>query len=1101
MNFEPIQLAIINSDAKNQLVSAGAGSGKTTVMIEKIANLIIEQNVPISSLLVVTFTVLASNEMKERLIAKLKERILNCDSDTTKTPAEIEQLKQDLLFKIDQVQTASIDTIDGFNAKTIKKYFYELELNPNMEIISDTTRDYYINRALKQAVETISADQNKINVLLDLFGGNARNLSNLEQQIIDIYNSIINLEDYESFLRLSKMEYLTNEKSAQIVNAHIIEKCTNLLGLLKGNLSIYPADILAVFNSNIAELSKVNKALTLKANLIAINTINFSTFTTKQVKEFVELDEINDQIKQLKDYFKKLQSAGIDENYDLHNEEITTYFGYVLDLLKLFMQNYEKIKAKNNLMDFNDMSRLMLKLLKNEKIRTELQAQYKYIFIDEYQDVNPLQDKIMAQIAGQDTQIFTVGDVKQSIYGFRGSSPEWFLNKYDSFKTDTSTGTAFDMNINYRSNPVILQFINEIFTTLMTKHLADIDYKTTSQIEPRRDDIVDVKPKIMLVATDNEKELTKGIYSVKNHNNSIGQTNSKVYECALVVKTITELINTEIYDAKLKQNRKLTYKDIAILTRSTNDENSTILINMLRQCNVPINLNNKLETSASEGIKLLLSILKCVINIADDVDYLASFYALTGLQMDDFMQFRTPNNSLYDDLNANIQNFKIAEGFKKLELIRMQSYVSTNAELLRFILNDMQVKNYLLAHPYGDKELQLIEQFLNKLSVENSLSLAEFITIIETNVSRGNDYLDMDNEDSVTFQTIHKSKGLEYPVVILFNASKEFSYLRDHDTITFNADIGLGVDYFDTVNRQKTLSLPKYAIKLTNASKGYKEEMRLLYVALTRAKNKLYITGQYPKKLLEEKLKKTSYLNMILSCYQDAIMAGKTDFNLCEFMFFTDPENNTVTFNDVSPVINFVKPNFIYPNTSKFSITFKNSVTGLNSKQSEQTKFETKLWLTPNTQYLVNEDKALIGTHYHKALELLNLTEPYTQNTAFEDVDYDKIRLAHSALQPIVKNALAIKKEADFMMFVPYNSLVKASAYTDKVLVQGVVDLLIEFGDHFDIVDYKFSNLKPSVLKEKYAEQLRLYAMAVEKAYNKPVKNTYIYSIPTGKLV
>ena len=171
MNFEPIQLAIINSDAKNQLVSAGAGSGKTTVMIEKIANLIIEQNVPISSLLVVTFTVLASNEMKERLIAKLKEHILNCDSNTTKTPAEIEQLKQDLLFKIDQVQTASIDTIDGFNAKTIKKYFYELELNPNMEIISDTTRDYYINRALNVIVSLSRRYENSLLALKSITTG------------------------------------------------------------------------------------------------------------------------------------------------------------------------------------------------------------------------------------------------------------------------------------------------------------------------------------------------------------------------------------------------------------------------------------------------------------------------------------------------------------------------------------------------------------------------------------------------------------------------------------------------------------------------------------------------------------------------------------------------------------------------------------------------------------------------------------------------------------------------------------------------------------------------------------------------------------------
>ena len=412
----------------------------------------------------------------------------------------------------------------------------------------------------------------------------------------------------------------------------------------------------------------------------------------------------------------------------------------------------------------------------------------------------------------------------------------------------------------------------------------------------------------------------------------------------------------------------------------------------------------------------------------------------------------------------------------------------------------MGVKNYLLATLFGNKELKLIEQFIASLTVENSLSLAEFVAVIETNISRGNDYLDMDKEDSVTFETIHKSKGLEYPVVILYNASKTFSYLREHDDITFNANIGLGINDYDTINRTKSLSLPKYAIKIANASKGYKEELRLLYVALTRAKNKLIITGQYSPKQLEEKLKKTSYLNMILSCYQSAIVAGKTDFDLCEFIFFDDVKNNTVSSTEVVPEIDFKNPDFVYSNDS-FAIPIKNTVTGINSKQSEAQKFSTKAYLTPQVQYQVNEDKAIVGTHYHKALELLDLTQEYQQNTNFDDVDYQKIKMAHSKLSVLAKGAKSIHKETDFMMYLPYNDLVAESRVNEKVLVQGVLDMLIEFEDHFDIVDYKFSNLKADVLKQKYAEQLRLYKLAVENAYGKKVEHMYIYSINTGELI
>ena len=253
-------------------------------------------------------------------------------------------------------------------------------------------------------------------------------------------------------------------------------------------------------------------------------------------------------------------------------------------------------------------------------------------------------------------------------------------------------------------------------------------------------------------------------------------------------------------------------------------------------------------------------------------------------------------------------------------------------------------------------------------------------------------------------------------------------------------------------------------------------------------------------KQLEEKLKKTSYLNMILSCYQSAIVAGKTDFDLCEFIFFDDVKNNTVSSTEVVPEIDFKNPDFVYSNDS-FAIPIKNTVTGINSKQSEAQKFSTKAYLTPQVQYQVNEDKAIVGTHYHKALELLDLTQEYQQNTNFDDVDYQKIKMAHSKLSVLAKGAKSIHKETDFMMYLPYNDLVAESRVNEKVLVQGVLDMLIEFEDHFDIVDYKFSNLKADVLKQKYAEQLRLYKLAVENAYGKKVEHMYIYSINTGELI
>ena len=194
--------------------------------------------------------------------------------------------------------------------------------------------------------------------------------------------------------------------------------------------------------------------------------------------------------------------------------------------------------------------------------------------------------------------------------------------------------------------------------------------------------------------------------------------------------------------------------------------------------------------------------------------------------------------------------------------------------------------------PNGDKQLNLIEEFLMKLTpLEDSLGIAEFIEVVESNVNSSGDFASIDKQDSVILQTIHKSKGLEYPVVILFNSSKMFSYHREHDAINFNSNIGFGIEYFDTTNRIKMDSLTRFAIKIANSCKGYKEELRLLYVALTRAKNKLFITGTVPQSLDLTDINKTSYTNMLLDCFADQIEDGKLEKELFSLEILEDVDD------------------------------------------------------------------------------------------------------------------------------------------------------------------------------------------------------------------
>lgn len=1084
--FEGVQKLILETNTNNQLVSAGAGSGKTTVMIEKISNLILNDNVDVENLLVVTFTVLAAQEMKERLIKKLK------------TVVESDDNKERILSIIEKINTASIDTIDGFSSKTIKKYFYDLQINPDIQIISDTTKDYYLTKAMKKTINDYIKKSDKINLLLDLYGGNRRNLDAVEELILTTYNNIINIEDYEKFLDDCVVEYTDSLKSEYTVNTYLCDLVDFVGCKIIDNYSPFTTPVKSKLQSLLTGLECFNKNINLKTNLNNLFGLEVVKFTPTEFKENIGLKELNKDINKLFDFRKNLQNNEINENFDIKNEKIIEFFNIFLDLIKNFINNYNNIKLKNNLIDFNDLNRLMLKLLQNEKIKNELQQKHTHIFIDEYQDVNPLQDKLMNSIVGKNSNLFMVGDVKQSIYGFRGSSPEWFLKKYNSLKQNIKGGSVFDMNINFRSNPKVLNFINIIFEKLMTKEIADIDYKLDCMIEPKRTDIVDDKVKILLVKDDKVEDFANGVYSVK-HDKHQKQISVKEKEALLVLKTITELIGAEFYDANLKQTRKLTYADIAILSRSDKDENAKVLIDLLKQNNVPINVNNKLDICSSEAIKLIISILKCVVGVADDVDYLATFMCLTDITIDDIIELRDKETSFYQNLINNKNNPLIIQGFNIIDDIKKASYSKSNSELIYYILENKKLRYYILQKTNGDNELKLVDEFLIKLSsLENSLGLAEFIEVVESNVNKSGDFNSTDKEDSVTIQTIHKSKGLEYPVVILYNSSKLFSYLRDNDAINFNADIGLGVDYFDTANRIKMDSLTKFAIKLANNKKGYKEELRLLYVALTRAKNKLFILGSYTDKVFEE-ISKNSYTNMILSCFIDNIENNiliKDDFEieLIEDVELLNNENSSF-----AKQVELVGNNFEYLNQNKFNITLKNSVTGINNSVNADKNYSVKQILKQSTQYDV-EDKALIGIHYHKALEKLDFATNYVQTTNFEDVDYSKIKLAFEKIKPLTEHAKNIKHEAEFMMYVPYNQILN-SEISDKVLVQGVVDLIIEKENSVIIVDYKFSKLSANMLKQKYSEQLNLYKLAVELAYKKPVEHMFIYSVNTGELV
>ncbi len=1114
--FDKQQQDILDCTEQHQLVSAGAGSGKTTVMIQKITDLLLDGKATTDEVLVVTFTNLASMEMRERLVGNLTKELTACT---------IEQEKVRIQALLDGVETASVDTIDGFCSKMLKKYFYQAGLDPEIKIISSFSQEYYINKALDLAIKKFSeTNQSELIVLCDIFEKNSRSLDALKSNLLTAFNYCVCQKDYDEFLNNILLQYkdLSSPSSAYL-NNHICNKTIEYINpIIKSIpfLTDYP-NLHTMLDNYTTHLLNINSSNCLMDNiklLYSCPACNFNPF--KGIKD-------NSDYERVKYYVGLLRKSIEDLEFlkDLKEESlsfISSHLNSFVALLKQFIHTYADLKRENGVMDFSDLERKMLDILKTDSIINDFHSTYKYIFVDEYQDINPMQDELINTLLASTSNLFLVGDVKQSIYGFRQSTPELFIQTYKDYKQNTQLGSAFDMKINFRSSPKILEFNNEIYSHLMTEKDADIDYAGTSTFEPRNTDFpLGQDVEILVANSDIQPEVSyaSGLYNINQHINPIKTLTAHDMEIYTVVNKIKSLVGTEIFNPKTKQNQIVEYSDIAILSRNINSENIQNLAKALTENNIPININKTTNLKDSEGVNKILAILKVLNFTASDIDYAYLFTSqLVNIDYNELISLYCDHdlnlyNNLQNYINTHNDNLaiKIKYGFNLCEELRIISSTMNAVELIDTILNKYHLRQHLIASDKGYEELSILDEFLNSLSGEESnLPISKFIDLVEKNLNSSNQIVARDSINSVTIQTIHASKGLEYPIVILFNCGQKFRYLSDNNDLNFDIDFGVGMQYYDLNARNRQESPTRYAIKLKNREKAYKEELRLLYVATTRAKNKLIITGCCSEeKLRNQILGKDNYISLILSCYYGQInsntLSDTYNFNNCHISLISDISqideaciNTTKTLNDDN-VIN-ANINFTYPYLQETNISIKNNVTAISRTLNEDYNIAPiKLNLTENLQ-ATTDDLAQIGTIYHSALSSIDYSCPYIYQNEYDDIDENLIKLAYNKISPLAPNCINQFNEKQFMMYIPYKDIYPDSNLDTKILVQGVVDLILEFDDHIILIDYKYSSSNIKTLRDRYNTQLKLYRLALERAFKKPVTHSYIYSIKTGDL-
>ena len=1110
MKYHESQQKILLPKSLNELVSASAGSGKTTIMVQKITDLLTSGQVLPSEIMVVTFTIAAADEMKSRLNA-------NVENYARLHPEEVDKMNA----VKDGLISASIGTIHAICLRTIKKYFYALGVNANVNVIEGARDRYFRNQALTQTAQEF--DTVALQRLLQIFGNNRRDMSVLFDNVESVYDFVVSLDNRDEFLLKSEQFYKDDTIAKnELINIAKITANNYADSLSKLNLESHEKlnsmrdKIITVLQS----INSVNDWDILILHLQALAEFNFQRIRdAKEIADYVQFQNILDNIKK---YFVK-KYVEIKSLNDEEKNEIIEIISYFTEFVRKFSENFEKNKQKFNVLDFNDLELKMLQLLKNEEIANELRQNYKYIFVDEFQDVNSVQGRIV-ELISNGKNLFLVGDVKQSIYGFRFANPEQFVGLFNDYKNNADLGVAEQMNVNYRTNPKILNFVNQIFNKIMTQENSGIAYKGNSEFEPMRDDIVSLTNVELdiIVAEKQKREFAESlpVYSVRDDVDRNNRLTESLKMAKFVANKISSLINTDIYDTKAKKMRKVEYKDISILSRQLASAKVRDLIEELKANQLPVTVEQNIDVGSSEGIQILLSLARIVNYSTADNDYVSAMLSYGGFNFQELSVVASEKGDTFVDKMRAYSNddklaIKISTFARNVENLRYDLLNKSIKGVFESLLYKYGLYNYISNCENGMEEISAVQDFLASISEdENSKSLADYLLTLDQDVNKEHNSTISTSANSITIQTIHKSKGLEYPIVFLIDCGASYSTQSTKSKVICNVQYGLGLDYHDIDTRTISPTLERRLCEMATLDKEASEEQRLLYVAMTRAQNQLYLVAQVNEKDLQPKALAdcNSYfaniaygLDVDLTVQSDLTLANAVvHFVLPSEICFDEPDEKD-NFKDID--ITDIEQNIAFKyNGVREQISLKNSITQVTKTLAEDAYVPNKMYTRESIG--AGAEDTNLGTLYHRALQLGLLSDKAKSHAAFSefarthaDIDVTLLDRTYDALRPLFTSDCTLKKEAQFMMCVPYNSIYTTSTASDNVLVQGVVDLIIETPTGIIVVDYKLSSANETTLKARYTPQLELYARACESAFKKRVVAKYIYSIKLQKLI
>lgn len=874
------QQNVINIRNKNVLVSAAAGSGKTAVLVERIINRITDPAHPVDvdKLLVVTFTNAAASEMRERILLAMEKLVENKPDD--------EHLQKQLTY----IHNANISTIHSFCLNVIRNNFSILDIDPGFSIGDNGELELMKSDMIKKVIENYY--QNKSEEFIDFVEqySSGRSDSKIEEMILKLYGFSRSYPEPDKWLDLCSGQYdvqgiedLEKSEWMKVLMDDIHMRINRMSGKIKKCLEICmeedgPGAYEEAIQSDVNYMDALESKTTFSEIGHCIRAYDAAALSRK--KDDGVSPEKKEQVKNMRELFKK-DIARMKKDYFLTDldeqvkcmKECHRTMKVLVKLTKDFAEMYSQCKKEKNLVDFNDLEHFALAVLveKNPEgqfvptaIAREMSEQFEEIMIDEYQDSNYVQELLLTSVSGEKygkNNMFMVGDVKQSIYKFRLARPELFIRKYQeyanlkSLKDDEllpGNNRKIVLDRNFRSRQEVLSATNLVFGHIMGKRLGGIEYDDENALYPgahfaeRSSEQNDEAELIIVRAEDDGEESL-----------NVSDKDTKELEAYAVAKRINELVdNYMVFDKNSRQYRKCRFSDIAILMRSVTG-NADIYSEVLEKEGIPAYCETDTGYFDAMEVTTVLNMLRIIDNPRQDIPLVSVLTSpMFGVSNELLASVKGENmdenyfDAVRNYCEAHEDEISLNRFLVLLTKYREMSVYTSIYNIITVILEDTGYYHYITALPGGKRRRANIDMLKEKaLTYEKGSykGLFNFVRYIEKinkyQIDYGEASVVSEGDNTVRIMTIHKSKGLEFPVVFVSAMGRKMNKMDTRDKMVIHSDMGVGIDCILKDERLKINTLIKKAICRKIELDNLGEELRVLYVAFTRAKEKLILTG------------------------------------------------------------------------------------------------------------------------------------------------------------------------------------------------------------------------------------------------------------------